>query len=66
HIILPGESLSNWQTHAIDVIMAVIFENARERTQDECEQLLKKAGFELKQMYPIQAPHSIIEAIVIH
>ncbi|CAF1349980.1 unnamed protein product [Rotaria sordida] len=66
HIILPGGSLSNWQTHALDVIMAILFENARERTQDEYKQLLKKAGFELKQMYPIQAPDSIIEAIVIH
>ncbi|CAF2993677.1 unnamed protein product [Rotaria sp. Silwood2] len=65
HIILPNEALSNWQSHAIDIGMAILFDNARERTQDEYEELLKKTGFQLKKMYPIQAPNSIIEAVLV-
>ncbi|CAF2570076.1 unnamed protein product [Rotaria sp. Silwood2] len=66
HIILPDGILSNWQSHGFDIKMAILFGNARERTQDEYEQLLKQAGYELKQMYSIQAPASIIEAVVVH
>ncbi|CAF2830080.1 unnamed protein product [Rotaria sp. Silwood2] len=66
HVILPDGAVSNWISHSIDIIMGVVFEHARERTQDEYEELLKKAGFELKKLYPIQAPESIIEAVVVH
>ncbi|CAF4852082.1 unnamed protein product [Rotaria sp. Silwood1] len=48
HIILPDGALSNWQSHAFDIGMAVLFDNAHERTQDEYEELLKKSGFEMK------------------
>jgi hypothetical protein len=64
HIILPDGALSNWQSHGFDIGMAVLFDNAHERTQDEYEALLNKAGFALKQLYPIQAPNSIIEAVI--
>ncbi|CAF3652129.1 unnamed protein product [Rotaria sp. Silwood1] len=66
HVILPDHALSNWQSHAFDVGMAISLDDARERTQDEYEQLLNKAGFELKKIYPIQTPDSIIEAVIVH
>lgn len=66
HIILPDGATSNWQSHALDIAMAYSFENAYERTQQEYEELLGKAGFTLKKLYPIQAPNSIIEAVLIN
>jgi hypothetical protein len=66
HIILPDGATSNWQSHALDIAMAYCFENACERTQQEYEELLGKAGFTLKKLYPIQAPNSIIEAVLIN
>jgi hypothetical protein len=65
HIILPDGALSNWQSHGFDIAMAVLLDNARERTEDEYKELLKKTGFEFKKLYPIQAPDSIIEAVFI-
>ncbi len=47
------------------MVMTVLLDNAHERTQNEYEQLLKKIGFEFKKLCPIQAPSSIIEAILI-
>lgn len=64
-VVLPEGALSNWQTHGIDVIMAAVFDNARERTEDEFKDLLQKSGFEFKKLYPIQAPYSVIEGILI-
>jgi hypothetical protein len=66
HIILSDGALSNWQSHGFDIGMAALFDNGRERTQDEYEQLLKKSGFELNKLYPLQAPNSIIEAVIVH
>ncbi|CAF1149026.1 unnamed protein product [Rotaria sp. Silwood1] len=66
HVILPNRALSNWQSHAFDIEMAAALGDARERTQNEYEQLLNKAGFKLIQMYPIQSPDSILEAVMVH
>ncbi|UJR17154.1 hypothetical protein I4U23_004050 [Adineta vaga] len=38
---------------------------ARERTEQEYQVILEKAGFQLKKLYPLQAPDSIIEATFI-
>ncbi|CAF3747344.1 unnamed protein product [Rotaria sp. Silwood1] len=65
-IILPDGALSNWQSHALDIVMGFLCEGARERTQEEFEKLLEKAGFKLKKVYPIQAPESIIEAVLMN
>jgi len=65
HIILPDGAISNWQTHGFDIVMAAVFDNARERTEDEYKQLLYKTGFQFQKLYPIQAPESVIEAICI-
>jgi hypothetical protein len=65
HIILPDGAISNWQAHGHDMEMALIFDNARERTQDEYEELLKKSGFEFKKLYPFEAPDSVIEAVFV-
>ena len=64
-VVLPEGALSNWQTHGLDVIMAAIFGDARERTDDEFKDLLEKSGFEFKKLYPLQAPFSVIEGILI-
>ncbi|CAF4081091.1 unnamed protein product [Rotaria sordida] len=66
YIIFPDRAMSNWQSHAFDIAMAYAFEGACERTQQEYEQLLETTGFKLKKLYPIQAPHSIIEAVLIN
>jgi hypothetical protein len=58
HVILPDGVLSNWQSHG--------FDNARERTEDEYKELLKKTGFEFKNLYPIQASELVIEAILVN
>jgi len=65
HVILPDGALSNWQSYGVDIGMAAVFDNARERTEDEYKELLQKSGFEFKKLYPIQAPESIIEAVFI-
>jgi hypothetical protein len=63
HIILPEGAISNWQTYGLDMAMAVLTDNARERKQEEYEELLKKTGWQFKKLYPIEAPNSVIEAI---
>jgi hypothetical protein len=45
--------------------MAILFDNARERTEDEYKELLQKSGFEFKKLYPIQGPESVVEAVLI-
>lgn len=66
HIIFTDGAVSNWQSHALDMAMAIFyFGNARERTQMEYEHLLKQSGYRLKQLYALQAPNSIIETVPI-
>ena len=62
YIILEDGAICNWQTHGIDMAMGIFHGSAKERTQQEYQQLLEKADFSFKQLYPIQAPDSIIEA----
>ena len=62
-IILPDGAVSNWLSHGADVAMAYMFEKGCERTVQEYRQLLEQAGFEFKQLYPLQTPMSIIEAV---
>jgi hypothetical protein len=62
---LRGESISNWQTHAIDVLTSSTFRNAQVRTLEEHTALLEQTGFQVKQFYPIEAPSSIIEAVLV-
>jgi hypothetical protein len=64
HIILDDGAISNWFTHAIDLGVRCCTPNSRERSLNEFGKLLEQAGFEIKQFYPVQAPHSIIEAII--
>ncbi|CAF4197755.1 unnamed protein product [Adineta steineri] len=64
HIIFSDGTISNWQAHGFDIGMTA-YGGARERTEQEYQVLLEKAGFQLKKLYPIQAPDSIIEAIFI-
>jgi hypothetical protein len=64
HIILPEGAISNWQTYGLDMAMAVLTDNDRERTQDEYTELLKETGWKFKKLYPIQAPNSVIEAVL--
>ncbi len=49
----------------MDVAMAALRDNARERTEDECKESLQKSGFEFKNLYLLQTPLSIIEALLI-
>lgn len=65
-VILPYDVITNWQSHAVDMAMATLFENSRERTEDEYKQLLSKSGFQFTKLYPIQAPESVIEATLIN
>jgi hypothetical protein len=65
YIILPDGAVSNWQSHGIDVFMASIHGTAKERTQEEYQYLLEQLGFQFKQLYPIQAPNSIVEALFV-
>jgi hypothetical protein len=65
HVILPDGAFSNWQSRAFDMAMAALFDNARERTENEYKELLKNTGFEFKMLYPIQAPESVIEATLV-
>ncbi|CAF0955385.1 unnamed protein product [Adineta steineri] len=62
HIIFPEGATSNWQTYGLDMAMAILTDNARERTQYEYEDLLNKTGWKFIKLYPIQAPNSVIEA----
>jgi hypothetical protein len=66
YIILPDGALSNWQSQAIDIGMAYILEGGRERTEQDFEKLFKKAGFQMEKLYPIQAPDSIIKAVLVN
>jgi hypothetical protein len=65
HVIFPDGAVSNWQSHGADIAMAYMFENGCERTVQEYQQLLEQAGFEFKQLYPLQTPKSIIEAVLV-
>ncbi|CAF3456719.1 unnamed protein product [Rotaria sp. Silwood2] len=65
YIIFPGDALSNWQAHALDIGIGVFLEGGRERTIQEYEQIINKAGFKLEKIYPVQAPDSIIEAVLV-
>ena len=62
-IILSDGVESNWQAHAMDVSMATIFTDARERTENEFKELLGDSRWEFQKLYPFQAPYSIIEGI---
>ena len=64
HIIFSEGAISNWQAHAMDIAMTC-HDDARERTEQEYQVLLEKAGFQLRKLYPIQAPNSIIEAVLV-
>ncbi|CAF0922055.1 unnamed protein product [Adineta steineri] len=64
HIIFSDGTIGNWQAHGFDIGMTA-YGGARERTEQEYQVLLEKAGFQIKKLYPIQAPDSIIEAIFI-
>jgi hypothetical protein len=63
HIILADGAVSNWHSHGMDLTMAAYCGNAKERTQEEYEQLLVKSGFKFKILYPIESPDSIIEGV---
>ena len=65
HVIFPEGAVSNWQAYGIDMAAAYMHENASERTVHEYQQLLDKAGFKFKKLYPLQTPQSIIEAVMI-
>ncbi len=61
-IILDDGAVRNWQSIAFDMLMTSVIEDGKERSQQEHQQLLQQAGFHFKQLYPVQAPSSIIEA----
>ena len=63
YIILADGAVSNWQSHAMDVTMASTYGSAKERTSEEFQYLLEQSGFHFKQLYPVQAPTSLIEAV---
>ncbi|CAF0819822.1 unnamed protein product [Didymodactylos carnosus] len=65
HVILDDETMNNWQTNGIDLSLACLFNNTRERTLKEFQILLEKAGFEFKKFHPIALPRSTIEAIFV-
>ena len=65
HVLLSDGALTNWQTHGIDALMAVMFNDGRERTQSEFKELLGKSGLKFKTFYPLEAPYSVIEATLI-
>ena len=56
-------AVSTWQAIGVDMVMTSTFGNAKERTQGEYQQLIEQAGFHFKQLYPVEAPTSIIEGI---
>jgi hypothetical protein len=45
----------------IDIEM-LYFPGGRERTEEECGELLAKAGFRLTRVVPTKSPYSVIEA----
>lgn len=47
---------------SLDMVMLLLL-GAKERTREEFEEILSKAGFKLNTIYPSQSPLSIIEAI---
>ncbi|CAF4014975.1 unnamed protein product [Rotaria sordida] len=63
HVILGDGAVSDWQSIAMDMLMTSIIDSGKERSQEEYQQLLEQAGFHFKQLYPLQAPNSIIEAV---
>ena len=65
HIILPDEAICNRESHEMDIAMAVLSDNGRQRTQNEYKQLVEKAGFEFRKLHPLPTPHSVMEAVYI-
>ncbi|CAF1624618.1 unnamed protein product, partial [Didymodactylos carnosus] len=64
NVIRPStadQRLDNWRAHALDICMMCAF-GGKERTLHQYEYLLKKSGFELKQLHLTAGPMSIIEA----
>jgi len=49
---------------SLDMVMLVLLQS-KERTKEEFEELLNKAGFKLNAVYPTASPLSIIEGIPI-
>ncbi|WP_338815383.1 methyltransferase [Bernardetia sp. Wsw4-3y2] len=47
---------------SLDIVMLLLL-GAKERTKQEFEELLEKAGFKINNVYPTQSPLSIIEAV---
>jgi hypothetical protein len=45
-----------------DLMMLVCY-GSRERTEEEFRNLLRQAGFELKQVIPLPLPDALIEAV---
>lgn len=63
HVILEDGAVSNWQSIGMDMVMTSTLDDAKGRTREEFQQLLERAGFQFKQLYPVQAPSSIIECV---
>ena len=52
-------------TLSMDLWMLMLFDNAKERTEEEYRGLLEAAGFQLNQIIPTDSPFSIVEGIQI-
>jgi hypothetical protein len=63
YIILDDGPISNWQSIAMDMLMISMIEKGKERSQQQHQQLFQQADFHFKQLYPVEAPTSIIEAV---
>jgi len=50
-------------TLALDLWMLMLFNNAKERTEEEYRGLLEAAGFRLNQVIPTESPFSIVEGV---
>ena len=50
-------------TLALDLWMLMLFDNAKERTEEEYRGLLKAAGFQLNRIIPTESPFSIVEGV---
>lgn len=51
----------NWEAHSIDLIMLTTL-SARERSLDQFKHLLKRSGYEIKQLHKTGGSLSIMEA----
>ena len=64
-IILPENEQNrstNYTAYTIDIHMLIVA-GAKERTQEQCEYLLKQSGFKFKQLHKTKTPYSVIEAV---